>query len=145
MIRSIPNMKKLTFILLALFGLLFTGCENKIDKAHAAYDRGIELMYNTSSFDEAERQFTKVIKYDKNNFEAYFYRGCTKFNRGLLDEAIVDFEKAIELKPDYADAEFALGRIYFIKKDNDMACYYYKAADRDGKANLEDYLKGCPK
>ena len=137
-------MKKLTLIFSLLLVTLFTGCVNKEEKAHAAYDKGIELLYNTPRFEEAEKQFTQVIKYDRNNFEAYFYRGCTKFNRGLYDDAIVDFEKALELKPDYADAEFALGRIYFIKKDNDMACFYYKAADRHGRANLEDYLKGCP-
>ena len=144
MIQSKP-MKKLTLVLSLFCTILFTGCVNKVEKAHAAFDRGIDLIYNTANFAEAEKQFSEVIKYDKNNFEAYFYRGCTKFNRGLYDDAIVDFEKAIELKPDYADAEFALGRIYFIRKDNDMACYYYKAADRHGKANLEDYLKGCPK
>ena len=101
-------------------------------------------MYNSSRFAEAEEQFTLAIKYDKNNYEAYYYRGCTKFNRSLYDAAIVDFEKALEVKPNYADAEFNLGKIYFIKNDFDMSCYYFKCAQLHGRPNMEDYVKACP-
>ena len=135
-------MKK-TLLLLALAGLFLTGCESP-EKSQLAFDKGVELMYNTTRFAEAVEQFTQAIKYNKNNFEAYYYRGCTKFNRSMFDAAILDFEKAIELKPGYYDAEFALGRIYFIKNDFDLACFYYKSAEQHGRENMEDYVKSCP-
>ena len=101
-------------------------------------------MYNTTNSAEADEQFSIAIMYDKDNFEAYYYRGCTKVNRGLYDAAILDFEKAIELHPGYQEAEFALGRVYFIKNDYDMSCYYYRAAQRHGRENMEDYVRSCP-
>ncbi|MBO6025865.1 MAG: tetratricopeptide repeat protein [Bacteroidales bacterium] len=133
-----------TFSCVLLFCLLMASCGSNVEKSRIAFDKGVELMFNTGRFNDAEEQFTLAIKYDPDNYEAYYYRGCTKYNRGLYDKAIVDFEKALEIKPNYADAEFSLGDIYFLLKDHDMSCYYYKAAARDGRANMEDYLKTCP-
>ena len=132
-----------TFSCLLLFCVLFAGCGSNVEKGRIAYDKGVELMYNSTRFADAEEQFTQAIKYDKDNYEAYYYRGCTKFNRAMYDAAILDFELALEVKPGYADAEYALGKIYFLKNDYEMACFYFKAAERDGRKNLEDYLKSC--
>lgn len=136
-------MKKTIFFIATSLCLLLCCCENP-ERSRDSFDKGVKLLFYSSKFDEAEKEFTEAIKYDKNNHEAYYYRGCTKFNRNLLDEAILDFEKALELHPGYADAEFALGRIYFIKEDRDMACFYYKASMEHGRANVEDDVKGCP-
>ena len=137
-------MKRLTIIAIASICILLSSCGNNVEKARIAYDKGVNLMYNTYKFAEAEEQFSIAIKYDKENYEAYYYRGCTKFNRSLYDAAILDFEKALEIKPDYTDAEFALGRTYFVKHDYDMACYYYKLAEYHGRPNMEDYVRSCP-
>ena len=106
-------------------------------------DEGAKLMLRYSKYDEAEEAFNKAIKYDKNNYEAYYYRGCAKVNATRYKDAIPDFEKAIELKPDYADAYFNLGRTYFLLNNEDKACEYYQLAAKYGRPNLEDYLKRC--
>lgn len=137
-------MKKLKVIILIALVVLLSSCGNNVEKGRLAYDKGVSLLYNSSRFAEAEEQFTLAIKYDKNNYEAYYYRGCTKFNRSMYDEAIADFEKALEVKPNYADAEFNLGKIYFLKNDHDMSCYYYRLAELHGRPNMEDYVKACP-
>lgn len=137
-------MKKLKVITLIALVVLLSSCGNNVEKGRIAYDKGVNLMYNSSRFAEAEEQFTLAIKYDKDNYEAYFYRGCTKFNRSMYDEAILDFEKALEVKPNYADAEFNLGKIYFLKNDHDMSCYYYRLAELHGRPNMDDYVKACP-
>ena len=100
-------------------------------------------MLRYSDYKAAEETLTEAIRYDKNNFEAYYYRGFARVNAMKYDEAIADFEKAVELKPDYADAYFNLGRTYYIKHDEDKACEYYKLAEKYGRPNLEDYLKRC--
>ena len=127
-----------------LFCVLFASCGSNVEKSRKAYDKGVELMFSYSKFAEAEEQFTLAIKYDKNNYEAYYYRGCAKLNMRQYQKAIPDFEKALEIRPNYADAEFSLGNTYFILNDHDMSCYYYKAAKRDGRPNMDDYLKACP-
>ena len=102
-------MKKSILLFVAALALLVS-CGDNPERSRIALDKGIDLLYNTSRFDEAEEAFTEAIKYDKNN----------------------------------ADAEFALGRIYFLKDDRDMSCYYYKASMQHGRANVEDDVKGCP-
>jgi len=140
--KIIVEMKKLALILTTLFALVLMSCENPA-KSRILTEEGSKQLLRYSEFKKAEETLTKAIKYDKNNFEAYYYRGCAKVNAMKYDEAIADFEKAIELKPDYADAYFNLGRTYYMKNDEDKACEYYKLADKYGRPNLEDYLKRC--
>lgn len=141
-------MKKLTFVLLTIFGLALSSCTN-IEKSRNYFDEGVKLMMQKGQFQEAEVAFTNAIKYDKGNPELYYYRGCARFNGANFNaeryrDAIKDFEKAIEIKPDYADAYFSLGRTYSFMHDFDMSCYYYRMAEKNGRSNLHDLLKNCP-
>jgi len=135
-------MKKLMFLLSAVLLMSLTGCENPA-KSRLYTEEGSKLLLRYSNYEEAEETLTKAIKYDKHNFEAYYYRGCAKVNAKKYNEAITDFEKAVELKPDYADAYFNLGRTYYLLNKEDKACENYKLADKYGRPNLEDYLKRC--
>ena len=135
-------MKKLTLILSSLLLMALASCENPA-KSRVYTDEGAKLLLRYSKFDEAEETLSKAIRYDKNNVEAYYYRGCAKVNAKKYKEAIEDFEKAIQLKPDYADAYFNIGRTYILMNDEDKACEYYKLAAQYGRPNLDDYLKRC--
>lgn len=135
-------MKKLTllFAIMTLFAL--TGCENPA-KSRLYTEEGSKQLLRYSDFQKAEETLTKAIKYDMHNFEAYYYRGCAKVNALNYQGAIEDFLKAIELKPDYADAYFNLGRTYYLMNDEENACESYKMAQKYGRPNLEDYLRRC--
>lgn len=135
-------MKRLTLLLLTAIVFCFSACQDPA-KSFVYMDDGVKLMMNYSKFEEAEEAFNKAIKYDKNNYEAYYYRGCVKVNTKQYKEAIADFEHAIKLKPDYADAYFNIGRTYILLNDEDKACEYYKLAQQYGRPNLEDYIKRC--
>jgi tetratricopeptide (TPR) repeat protein len=62
--------------------------------------------------------------------------------KGLMDEAIVHYRKAVDLQPDYADAEFNLGRALFQKGNIDEAIRYWQKtlsihpADAEAHASL---------
>ena len=135
-------MKRIALIFATLFALFLTSCENP-NKSRAYMDEGSKQLLRYSNFDEAEKLLSKAIRYDKQNYEAYYYRGCTRINAKQYQGAIADLEKAVELKPDYADAYFNLGKTYYLMHDEDKACEYYKLADQYGRPNLEDYLKRC--
>ena len=135
-------MKRLILLLSTVLLMALMGCENPA-KSRLYTEEGSKLLLRYSKFEEAEETLTKAIRYDKNNFEAYYYRGCAKVNEKKYQEAIADFEKAIELKPDYADAYFNLGRTYYLLNDEDKSCENYKLAAQYGRPNLEDYLKRC--
>ena len=135
-------MKRLILLFTCLVLFALTGCENPA-KSRLLTEEGSKLLLRYSEYKKAEETLTEAIKYDKNNFEAYYYRGCARVNAMKYDEAIEDFEKAVELKPNYADAYFNLGRTYYMKHDEDKACEYYKLAEQYGRPNLEDFLKRC--
>jgi len=135
-------MNKLHLFLLIAFGFCLVGCQDPA-KSRLSMDEGYKMMMNRSQLDEAIQAFDKAIQYDKDNYEAYYYRGCAKVNKKQYKEAITDFENAIELKPDYADAYFNIGRVYILLNDEEKACEYYKLAQKYGRPNLEDYLRRC--
>ena len=135
-------MKKLYFLFIAFILIGLASCQDPA-KSRVYMDEGNKLMMTYSKFAEAEAAFDKAIQYDKNNYEAFYLRGCAKINEKKYKDAIADFEKAIELKPDYADAYFNIGRAYFLLHDEEKACEYYKLADQYGRPNLEDYLRKC--
>lgn len=135
-------MKKLLFLISAVLLIAMTACENPA-KSRVYTEEGSKLLLSYSRFDEAEEILTKAIKYDKGNYEAYYYRGCARINMREYEEAIADFEKAVELKHDYADAYFNMGRTYYMMHNEDKACESYKLAAQYGRPNLEDYLKRC--
>jgi tetratricopeptide (TPR) repeat protein/RsiW-degrading membrane proteinase PrsW (M82 family) len=56
-----------------------------------------------------------------NNADFYYHRGRAYFERGLYNEAIEDFTKAIELKPDEAYFYYWRGRAYYEKRDHNEA------------------------
>ena len=124
----------------AFFAL--TGCQNPA-KSRLYTEEGEKQLLRYSDYEKAEETLTKAIQYDKNNFEAYYYRGCARVNAMRYNDALADFHKAVEIKSDYADAYFNLGRTYFLMNDHDKACENYKLAAEYGRPNLDDYLKRC--
>lgn len=141
-LQKFETMKRLIPFLFAWMLILMASCENP-NRSRAFMDEGSKQLLRYSNFEEAEKLLTKAIRYDKHNYEAYYYRGCTRINAKQYSDAIADLEKAVELKPDYADAYFNLGKTYYLMNNEDKACEYYKLADQYGRPNLEDYLKRC--
>lgn len=72
------------------------------------------LAFNNKDFSKAIEQFDAAIKKDGTLPEVYFNRGNAYALSGNLDAALADFDKAIDLKPDYAEA--FLNRAYYIKE-----------------------------
>jgi superkiller protein 3 len=92
---------------------------------------------------------TREIKIPKKQPETanQFYKsGNEKMERRSYDLAINDFERAITLDENYAEAYFGLGNAYFAKGNPEKACeYWQKAYDLDYK-KAKEMMKGvCDK
>ena len=61
-------------------------------------------LYRKKIYRKALQEFDKAIELDPNNYRAYFWRGRVNIKVKRLKEAAVDFQMAIKLKPDYAEA-----------------------------------------
>lgn len=121
---------------------LLISCSNNTEKSRVHYDKGMDYLY-ASQFEDAIVEFDQAIKYHDTNHEAYFYRGCAKYNIFQKEDALQDYLKTIELNPEYLQAYFNLGLYYRSINDYDMACYYFKIAEEKGRPNMEDYTKHC--
>lgn len=135
-------MKKILFLAGFACLLMMVSCGPDPEKSRIYLDKGIDYLY-TTQIDEAIAFLNKAIKYDENNYEAYFYRGCAYSNNFNNEQAFKDWNKAIELKADYPDPYFNIGLIYRRNNDYAMACYYFKLAEKYGRQNMEDYVKHC--
>lgn len=135
-------MKKIFRTIGLLAVIFFVGCGENMEKSRNYYDKGMDYLYSTQ-YEEAIEYFTKAIKYHSENFEAYFYRGCAKYNSMMKKDALDDYNKAIEINPKYDQAYFNIGLYYRSINDYDMACFYFKKAEELGRPNMEDYTKFC--
>ena len=132
-----------TFRIITLGIVLFlASCGSNPEKSRIYLDKGMDYLYH-SQFEEAIENFDKAIKYDAENHEAYFYRGCARYNILQKEDALSDYNKTLELNPNYLQAYFNIGLYYRSINDYDMACYYFKIAEAKGRPNMEDYTKHC--
>lgn len=122
--------------------LFLASCGSNPEKSRIYLDKGMDYLYH-SQFEEAIENFDKAIKYDAENHEAYFYRGCARYNILQREDALSDYNKTLELNPNYLQAYFNIGLYYRSINDYDMACYYFKIAEAKGRPNMEDYTKHC--
>ncbi len=60
-------------------------------------------------FDEAEAVLMQVVEKDASIVETYNSLGYVYYRKGALEKALAQFEKALALNPDYAQARTSLG------------------------------------
>jgi tetratricopeptide (TPR) repeat protein len=88
--------------------------------------------------DELITKLDKDIEVIPDNEMLYYRRGLLHQNKGNADKAEVDYKKAIELKPDFLDATYSLGILYF-----NQAVDFTKAAN--AAKNNDEAAKGKEK
>ena len=105
------------------------------------FERGIQLL-NENKLDEAIAVFTEIIGlYDieeKEKVPSYFHRGLAYREQGDYVRAIADYDKAIELQADYAQAYNNRGIVYSVQGD-----YVRAIADHDKAIELRPNFSGA--
>lgn len=83
----------------------------------AAYHNNFALaLAKAKKYPEAQAELTKAADLDKANAGRYFYNlGAVLVNTGQTEPAGEAFKKAIEMDPNYADAQYQWG-VYLIGK-----------------------------
>lgn len=109
------------------------------------------LFYNFMDYENALVDYNNLIKIDKNNFSAYYGRGIVKTqlkiygnnpdvsSQGTMSDnegtfycdyngAFLDYEKAIELNPNFEDTYVKRGNLFVILNKLDKALEDYNKA-----------------
>ncbi len=112
-----------------------------IEEANIYYKKGDNDMFKT--------RLEEAIKLNPTEPSLYYNVGVMNMDQGNLDEAISYFEKAVELKPDYADAHNNIGAAYIEKanpiiEEMNKSLTDFDKYDRLQAQQLEIYKQAIP-
>ena len=86
------------FIVIAILISSAVGCSS-LSEAERAYNKGTDI-FRQGLFEGAVPHYTTAIQLDPNYADAYSSRGGLYSILGQYEDALQDFEKAIQLDPD---------------------------------------------
>lgn len=105
------------------------------DSYEAHRNKGL-FFIKLEEYQNARDEFNKILAYDPYNEECYFNIGNTyvasfrdemdQYSKDtIIDNAILNFEKAVEINPEYIDALYNLGWMHQFKgeKKEAIECY----------------------
>ena len=78
--------------------------------------------------DASLREFEAAARIDEKNPRLHYQLGVAYHRRNLLDHAILQYKRVVELSPDNVDAYVNLGDIYFHQNEFASALASYNAA-----------------
>ncbi len=134
-------MKNLVFILLIITGL--AGCEqlgkdNKVAKIETIKDKVRTIDSANASKDLLSEPANINQKKPDNKTKAAkmaYNAGVQYYQKGDLDNALMQFKKVLENTPGYSPASHYLGRIYYDKGQKELSLSYYEDAVKN---NIND-------
>ena len=85
---------------------------NKQPKAEWYSKRGLCYSFTGDSL-LAQKDFSKAISLDKNNYQIYVYRAQNYIKQKRISYAMNDYKKAIDLNPKSLDIYFNRGKLYY--------------------------------
>jgi len=112
--------------------------ESLMPQSAKSSSQGSKLL-DAGKYEEAIEKFTEAISEDQSNPTFYYYRGAAFEKNGNMDKAFEDYQKAVELKPDFILPISRTGRIYAKKKDFEKAIELYKKAVELGDQDTTTY------
>jgi|GEM_PF-2042983 len=120
-------------------------------KAREGFERALELapeyvpayvrlgmIVQETDLKGAAALFEQATRRDENDALAWFGRGQVAHREGKTDDAIAHWQKAIELQPDYADAQAALAAAYEGQGKEDLAQKHRRRAELGGKPVVQN-------
>ena len=80
--------------------------------------------YQDKRFKQALVEYSKAVKLDPNNPEAYFWKARTLIKMQQFDKALIDLQKSVKLNPKHSKAYDNLGWLYMMRGDYDQSINY---------------------
>lgn len=108
---------------------------SQIPKAMKKAKKAMKLL-EEGKYEDAVREFSEGISHDQSNPMLYFYRGLSQENSGNIDGALADYQKAIELKPDFMLPYSRSGKIYARQQSYEKASDLYQKSVELGDKNM---------
>lgn len=80
-------------------------------------------------YEKAAECFNKIIDLDPNNYRAWYNLGIAYFNLNKSEDALIAYQRAIQIKSDYMYCYYNIGLLYEVQKGElETALRYYEKA-----------------
>ena len=99
------------------------------------YDQGVEAS-NNNDFQKALPLFEQALRVDPDNPDILNMLAHSQRKIGMIDEALANYKKALELRPRFPEAHEYLGEAYIQAALREVETL--KNEGNDGKEELED-------
>lgn len=109
--------------------------ESQVPEAVSKTDRAMK-HFRAEQWEEAVREFDKATAEDQANPLLYYYRGVALEKKGDPEAAMSDFQKAIELKPDFVLPYSRAGKMHARHHDYEKAGEFYRKAVELGDQDI---------
>lgn len=102
------------------FLLNLQGCSNKDKQEAAEFFKRANYHVSINETDKALGFYTEAIEKVPDFADAYLNRGLIYEKRGMYEQAQADYLKAVEVDPEFPQAQFSLARVlHILNKAND--------------------------
>jgi outer membrane protein OmpA-like peptidoglycan-associated protein len=118
-----------------------TGLAKEMLTAQEWFQKGVEFE-KQNVYEEAIKMYSTAIMSDRNYSEAYFRRGKAymAFHKTFAMEALVDFNKTIDLNPINAEAYYERGLLHAFILNNENALSNMRTAANLGHKGAQAWL-----
>merc|ERR1712004_388468 len=123
--------------------------QQKMEQILTALEANVAKLYKERKFKEVEEMFTTFLKESENEDDAIKARalnnrGHTKYMQVEFEAALEDYNKALDLLPDFAVARYNRGTIFYRMSKFDKAKEDLQMAV-DAEASNKEYLEALEK
>lgn len=109
--------------------------ESQVPEAIKKADKAMKL-FREEKWEDAVREFSEGITEDQANPLLFYYRGLAQENNGNVEEAVSDYQKTIELKPDFMLPYSRAAKIYARQQNYEKASEFYQKSVELGDQDI---------
>ncbi len=97
----------------------------RLKLANEYYEKAIK-HYEAEELTEAIEYFETSISLDANNYLAYYFLGLSYERRSDTEKALLNYNLALSLKPDFSEGIFNRGNLYYHQGEHEKAIEDFK-------------------
>lgn len=109
--------------------------ERKVPEVIKKADKAMNL-FREEKWEDAVSEFSKGITEDQTNSMLFYYRGIAQENNGNTEEAMLDYQKTIELMPDFVLPYARAAKIHARKQNFEKAREFYQKSVELGDQDI---------
>jgi len=99
--------------------------ESQVPEAITKAKKAIKF-FQEAKWEDAVKEFSKAIAENQSSHMLFYFRGIAQEKFGNLEEAMSDYQKTIELKPDFALPYSMAGKIFARQQNYKKASEFYQ-------------------